>query len=165
MQQRPNVVIKRKWFGKNKISIIFRKNNISFNDFNRTDTGYIYEESFKRYGVTGKIYICVDSDNFNDIFEINTKTVKIKGSKRQFGIYLRLPDQKELPLNKSGSKGCLKYKLYCEGEKLYYEGKHKRRGEYWSGIHSISKSKSYCAPSSMSWAAAHPYQGGGFSPR
>lgn len=40
MLKRPNVVIKRKWFGKNKISIVFRKNNISFHDFNRTDSYY-----------------------------------------------------------------------------------------------------------------------------
>ena len=165
MKERPDTVIKRKWFGRNNISIVFRRFNLSVKDFKKTDTGYIYVGSFKRYGVSGKIYLFVDSENFNDIFKINSKTIKVKGSANQFDIYIRFSDQIELPLVKYRSNGCLKCELHCEGERLYYEGKKKRRGEYWSGIHSTSKGRTYAVPSSTSWAASHPYQGGGFSPR
>ncbi len=166
MNENVDILLKRQWCGKDKNnSIIFRRGNLSFDDFKRDTNGYIYEGSFEQGGVSGKIYISIDSENFNDIFEINTKTVKIKGDNSEFSIYLRMADQKELPLDKIGSMGCLKYYLHCEGDKLNYEGKKKRKG-HCSKNHSKAKKGTYSVvPSSISWAAAHPYQGGGFSPR
>ena len=143
--------------------MIFRRNNLSFNDFKKTENGYVFEENFKHHGINGTVKLTVKSDNLYDAFEVNTKTVKIRGGKDHLGIFLRFGDQKQLPLIKSGSKGCIRYKLYCDGERLYYDGKKKRQqGEaiHYSSSHSYNK-----IPSSVSWAASHPFQGGGFSPR
>lgn len=163
MQKMPDIVLKRKRLSKTKTVVIFRRNNLSFNDFKKTDRGYVFEEKFKHHGVNGSIKLIVESDNLYDAFEINTKTVKVKGGKDHLGIFLRFGDQKSLPLNKTGSMGCIRYELNCEGKQLYYDGK--KKSEPGAEIHDTSKRKSISAPVSVSWAASHPFQGGGFSPR
>lgn len=163
MQERPNIVLKRKWLAKGKKAVIFQRNNLSFKDFKRIDTGYVYEGSFNHNGVSGIISLFVDSDNLQDIFSINTKTIKIKGGKNHFGVLFRFPDQEKMPLDKAGKNMCIRYKLHCEGQKLFYEKK--KKSGFVTGIHSTSRIRFYSAPAYMSWAVSHPYQGGGFSPR
>lgn len=40
-----------------------------------------------------------------------------------------------------------------------------KKSEPGAEIHDTSKRKSISTPASVSWAASHPFQGGGFSPR
>lgn len=163
MQEMPDIVLKRKRLSKTKTVVIFRRNNLSFTDFGEITGGYVYEEIFKHHGVSGRIKIVVDSENLYDIFNVNTKSVKIKGGKDHFGIFLRFGDQKKLPLNKAGSIGCVRFELDCEGKELFYDGK--KKSDPGVEIHDTSKHRSISAPASVSWAASHPFQGGGFSPR
>ena len=163
MQKMPDIVLKRKRLSKTKTVVVFRRNNLKFDNFVKTDAGFLYEESFKHYGVKGRIRLIVESDNLYDVFSVNTKTIKIKGGKDHFGLFLRFGDQKRLPLDKCGSMGCVKYELLCDGKELFYDGK--KKNEPGAEIHDTSKRKTISAPASVSWAASHPLQGGGFSPR
>ena len=163
MQELADIVIKRKRLSKTKTVVIFHRNNLSFADFSEIDGGYVYEEFFKHHGISGRIKMIVDSKNLYDIFAVNTKKIKIKGGKDHFGIFLRFGDWKKLPLNKAGSMGCVRFELDCEGKKLFYDGK--KKSGLGIEIHDASKHRSISAPASVRWAASHPFQGGGVSPR
>ena len=163
MEKIPNIVFKRKRLSKTKTVIVFRRNNLSFSDFIKTDGGYTYQEDFNHHGVKGNIRIIVESDNLYDLFEINSKAAKVKGGKDHFGIFLRFQDQKQLPLIQSGTFGCLKFDLYCNGKSLYYDGKKKNTER--SSVHINSSKTPIAVPKTISWAASHPFQGGGVNPR
>lgn len=164
MDKMPNIVLKRKRLSKTKTVVIFRRNNLSFSDFKKIGDAYTYQEEFNHHGVRGKIQIIVESDNLYDLFEINTKAAKVKGGKDHLGIFLRFPDQKHLPLVQSGVFGCMRFNLYCNGKSLHYDSNKKKKNPTVS-IHTSSMKTPISISNSVRWAATHPYQGGGVSPR
>ena len=163
MQKMPDIVLKRKRLSKTTTVIIFRRNNLSFTDFTSVGTGYKYEESFIHYGIKGKITIRIDSVNPYDMFDINYKEAKIKGGKEHLGIFLLFPDQEGLPLVKTGTYGCMSYDFYCTGKKLYYDSNKKKKAENIT-IRGGSIVP-VIIPNHVSWAATHPFKGGGMNPR
>ncbi len=161
----PNIVLKRKRLNKKKSVVIFRRNNLSFSDFKVTENGYIYEEKFKHFGIQGTFRMTVDSEDLYEMFQIDEKTMKIKGGKNHFGVFLRFNDQKTLPLVRKGHVGCVQYVLECDGKSLYHDTGKKKKDPFVSDIHDTSKKSGGKVPYTVGWAAAHPLQGGGVSPR
>ena len=165
MEKMPDIVLKRQRLSKTKTVVIFRRNNLSFNSFKKNVKGYTYQEEFYSHGMRGRLSIFVESENLYDLFKIDTKAAKVKGEEKSFGIFLRFPDQRYLPLVQSGAFGCMKFDLYCNGKNksIYYVGKNKKPEKV--GIYTNSNKTPVEIPKSVSWAALHPFQGGGFSPK
>lgn len=166
MVKYPDYTIKRKRLNKKLVVVIFRRNNLSFNQFEKENGGYVFREKFSSHGIKGFLEILVHSDNLYDIFSINSKTIKICGGRNHFGIYLRFSDQQP-PLKKKISKDIVTCKLLCEGKRFYFDTQRsKDKDDQFVNIRSSSSSKTTIkVPSSLSWSASHPMQGGGFSPR
>ena len=158
----PDIVFKRKWLSKTKAVIIFRRNNLAFKDFIQTENGYYYQETFFHHGTRGIIKISVNDKDMYKLFDIDYESAKVKGGKDHFGIFLCLPDQVRLPLHQKGSFGCMDFELLCAGGSLYCEGRKKRVG---AKRVIPSMTKPIDIPDSVSWAASHPYGGGGMNPR
>ena len=163
MQTMPDIVLKRKRLSKTKTVVIFCRNNLSFSNFRRMGTGYVFEESFTHHGIHGYIKLVITSENLYDMFSVNTKKMKLKGGKDHLGVFLRFGDQKQLPLSKKGSEGCIRYELTCEGKELYYDGIRKKTIPEVE-IHNTGR-RSGGVPTSVKWSVSHPLQGGGFSPK
>ena len=160
----PNIVLKRKRLNKKKNVIVFRRNNLSFSDFKHMENGYVYEEKFEHFKVQGVFKMYVDSEDLYDIFQIDEKGMRIRGGQNHFGVFLRFNDQKKLPLEKNGQIGCVRYVLKCDGESLYFDTG-KKKDPYVSDIHDTSRKSGGNVSYSVRWAASHPLQGGGVSPR
>ncbi len=163
----PKYVLKEKRLSKTKTVIIFRRNHIDTRRFKQTDDTWVYEESFVHFGVKCEFKLTIHNENLYSMFEINTKSMKIKGPRHDLGIFTRLPKQK-LPIKAHGIVGCAEYYLCCTGKKLAYDNgtgiKNTRKKHLVCDIHSGSRTP-IAVPNSVSWSAAHPFQGGGFSPK
>lgn len=157
-------VLKRKRLSKTKTILLFRRNNLSFKLFKSKDGIYVYDEDFEFHGVCGKLKIVVNTENFQDVFCINCKSVKFKGVYSHFGLYLRFPDQKEFPIDKHVVIGCVEISLRCKGNRLFYDAAKRKRIE---GGNVSTSSARYAVeiPDTVLWAAKNPFSGGGFSPK
>lgn len=164
-QNMPDHVLKRKRLSRTKTVVIFRRNNLSMDDFQEKDGCWVFVEKFDHHGVKCMIKLVIHSSNFCTAFETNEKEMKIKGSPRSFGVFIRFPDM-TLPIDERGQYGKVEYHLKCIGKHLFYD----------NGKRFKKKSKAYtpfvprettqiAVPRSVSNAVRHPYSGGGVSPK
>lgn len=168
----PDFFMKRKKLNENKTVVIFRRNNLSFDDFERYNNTYYYIEDFNYNGINGAIHIELLSSNLYDLFEANTKKVKIRGRKSRLGILLRFPSIEKYPFEAHGTVGKVKFHFICYKCKYVrpervsvntFKKKPKKKRKSYS-IHKSGKfNKGIYATNSYHFF--HPYQGGGCSPR
>ena len=149
--------------------MIFRRNYMDINDFQKTDKGWVFEEKFMHYGNKCYFKMFIHGENFFCMYDVNSKTAKIKGKKNSFGVFIRAAKQKaQFEINRTC--GEVEFTLRCEGKSLAYDngkGIVKTREEKnmpSTIIHSGSR-VTVGIPNSVSWNVTHPFSGGGVSPR
>lgn len=166
-------VLKIKKLNKSKKVIIFRRNYLSIENFEKTNTGWFFQEEFFHYGTKSNFSLSIDTDDLSKIFGLNSKTLKIKGNKNNFGLFVRL-EKRELPFVVDKDYDIIKVHLECEGKHLPYDDgsgikntKKKKEQEQNKLFEERKPTKSNnIAPySNVGYAMSHPYQGGGVSPR
>lgn len=163
-------VLKNKRLSKTKTVFIFRRNYLNINDFVKKDDCWVFEEKFNHFGNKCYFRMLIHGRDIFSMYEVNTKSTKVKGNKNCFGVFIR--DTKkgsEFQINRVW--GNVEFLLCCTGKRLAYDngkGIRRTREEKLSQKH---KSQSYGSrvavtePNYISWGAAHPFQGGGVSPR
>ena len=163
-----NYVIKRKALTKKKRALVFRRNNLSFDYFERVDGKYIFSENFLYRGIEGHFEIVVEGNNLFHIFDINTKCSKVRGRSSHFGVYLRFQDQTKFPIRKEVQVDGVSFYLRANGNKLNLDDPWARKRKENPKV-IINRPRSSLTPImipySIGWGAKHPYRGGGFSPR
>ena len=168
MSNMPRYVLKEKRLSKTKTVIIFRRNYMDVSNFNLENEIWTYEESFVHHGVKCVFKLIIHSKDICDMYNVNFKSMKIKGPRNSFGVFIRLPRQK-LPIKAHGTLGCAEYYLYCVGRKLAYDnGKGINSNRNKDSLVRVSRRGTTTpieVPNSVSWSAAHPFQGGGFTPK
>ncbi len=167
MSNMPQYVLKEKRLSKTKTVIIFRRNYMDISNFKQEDDKWIYAESFVHYGVKCEFKLIIHSKNIYDMYNVDFKSMKIKGPRNGFGVFIRLPVQK-LPINAHGIVGCAEYHLYCTGRKLAYDNGKGINNKSNDSLVKIVHAKTGTPieiPNSVSWSVAHPFQGGRMTPK
>ena len=163
MNNIPQYVLKEKRLSKTKTVIIFRRNYLDISKFLRKNDTWVYEESFNHCGVRCEFKLIIHSENIFDMYNVNFKSIKIKGPCNCFGIFIRLPLQK-LPIETHNMVGCAEYYICCSGDKLPYDSGKKKKS-----TKKIPPEKNATTPieipKSVSWSATHPFQGGSLTPK
>lgn len=166
----PKYVLKNKRLSKTKTVFIFRRNYLDIKKFKKAEDGWIFEEEFKHYG--NKCYFCmmVHNDNIFSMYDVNCKSAKIKGNKNCFGIFFRTVKQKA-NFNIKQVYGNVEFVLKSEGKNIAYDNgkgmKNTREDKLFNqcGTKHEGSRVAIDIPSSVVWSVAHPFQGGGVSPR
>ncbi|QSX06685.1 hypothetical protein JYG23_04310 [Sedimentibacter sp. zth1] len=165
----PKYVLKQKRLSKTKTVVIFRRNYLDIKNFKKEDGRWIFEEKFNHYGVKCHLKIIIHSEDIFSMFKVDTKAMKIKGNHKCFGVFIRLPRQ-DPPFIEKNRFGCAEFVLSCSGKKLAYDNgkgivnaRTKKPYEYCI-TYSSSKTPAK-VPSTVSWNASHPFQGGSVSPK
>ncbi len=166
----PNYIIKRKRISKKKSMVVFARNNIQYGDLKRIDGGFVREEKFRtKQGYHGTTLIIIKRDNLDEIFDIKSDIIKVRGNRTKFNVVLNLPDQKWLPLKAEVKAGCITCRIFCDGRSLEYDRKDERQFHQRPAKGSLMKesNRTYSVeiPDSVLWSASHPYQAGGMSPK
>lgn len=168
----PDHVIFRQRLDKKYYCIVFRRNNLSFAQFQECDFGFLFEERFIYNGITCNFRIIIKVDNLYDIFMIDNKKIQIRGGKQHFGIYIRFSDAEQIPFDLKFKYNDISAQLTCEGngslylDDIYTKKRQKLKKLYDScEIHSSNHSYFNEIPSSVSWSVKHPFNGGGVSPK
>ena len=166
----PDYVLKRSRLSKTKTVVVFRRNNLNAESFEKVESGYFYHETFQHKGYKCLLELEVKGNDLSQVFSIDTKTVKVKGWLKNFGIFLRFPDQERPPLKQRGEIDCLSYSLVVLGSRSFYLDdpkaiRAKKRGKVTGLIHNTSVKTPGHIPSSAVWNMTHPFQGGGVSPK
>ena len=167
MNSMPTYVLKEKRLSKTKTVIVFRRNFMDISKFKQDEDAWIYEEQFVHYGTKCRFKLIIHSKNIYDMYNVNFKSMKIKGPRNSFGVFIRLPIQK-LPIVAHGTVGCVEYYLDCTGRKLAYDrGKGIKKPKNDSLVVILPKGATTPTevPNSVSWSAAHPFQGGSLTPK
>lgn len=170
MTDMPKYVLKNKRLSKTKTVFIFRRNYLDIREFRKTEDGWLFEEEFTHYGNKCYFRMIVHSDNIFSMYDVNCKSAKVKGNKNCFGIFFRTAKQKA-NFNIKQVFENVEFVLRCDGKALACDngkGIKKTREEKMFKQSTIIHQGSRVAvdiPSSVSWSAAHPFQGGGISPR
>lgn len=168
----PDFFMKRKELSNNKTAVIFRRNNLSFKDFERYNNTYYYIEDFNYNGISGVIHIELLSNNLYDLFEVTTKKIKIRGQRWHLGIYLRFPSIEKYPFETHGTVKKVKYHFICYKCKYVklertntntFKGKRKKKGKSYSVSRGGRINRGIYATNAYHFF--HPYQGGSCSPR
>lgn len=94
MNNMPQYVLKEKRLSKTKTVVVFRRNYMDISKFKQKDDAWIYEEHFVHYGTKCHFKLIIHSKNIYDMYDVNFKSMKIKGPRRSFGVFIRLPVQK-----------------------------------------------------------------------
>lgn len=168
MAEYPKYVLKTKRLSKTITVIIFRRNYLSINDFRYVDGKWVFADQFKLYGSNGALKLYFHNEDIGTIFSINAKSLKVKGNKSEFGIFVRVPNKK-LPINTAGRVGDLEYCLEYAGKKIPYDNgngikANKEKNELLLKCGSDAKYPD-SIPDTVSWSMTHPFQGGGCSPK
>lgn len=167
----PKYVLKNKRLSKTKTVFIFRRNHLDIREFKKTEDGWFFEEQFSFFGNRCSFQMIVHSDDIYTMYEVNSKTAKVKGNKHNFGIFFRMPKKKS---NFNIKKVCNKveFNLKCSGTSIAYDSgkgiKNTREEKILQQQRKLRDNGVRTAvpvPKSVSWSAAHPFQGGGVSPR
>ena len=170
MQSMPKYVLKNKRLSKTKTVLIFRRNYLSVDDFVKTDEGWVFEEGFVHYGNKCYFKMIVRSDDILTMYEVNSKSAKVVGNKKSFGIFLRNGKQKST-FSLTKDCGVVEFSLKCEGNGLAFDNgkgiKATRDEMLLKKIKPKNRSdkKSTAPLSNVGWSITHPYHGGGVSPR
>lgn len=150
-----------------QVRFAYYRNNLTDKSFSSQDGIWILKDSYKSHGVTVTIKIQVIGDVSN-VFLLNGSGVKISGSMNGFGISVvrvsniipwRIHVENEYVVCDVSCQGEYSYVFRREKTKF---GKGKGGGRICGGV---GTTKSIEVPSSVSWAAAHPFLGGGVSPK
>lgn len=163
----PTHVLKEKRLSKTKAVIVFRRNYMDISKFKQQDDAWIYEEQFVHYGTRCHFKLIIHSNNIFDMYNVNSKSMKIKGPRNSFGVFIRLPLQK-MPIAAHSTVGCAEYYLDCTGSKLAYDRGRGIKSKKDDSLVVISPKGAITpieVPNSVSWSAAHPFQGGSFTPK
>ncbi len=165
----PDYVLVRKRLSKTKTVVIFRRNNLSFSCFERVETGYFYHDSFMYRGYNGAIEFTINDVEFDKVFAIDRKDIKIKGSRNHFGVFLRFPDQERLPFKKQGSVECFSFSLVVLGSKPILfstpTSPNKKKTQMVGEIHNPPTKTVQPISPTVAWNMTHPFQGGRVSPK
>ena len=167
MNNMPTYVLKEKRLSKTKTVIIFRRNYMDISKFKQDNDAWIYEEKFVHFGTKCNFKLIIHSKNIYDMYNVNSKSMKIKGPRNNFGVFIRLPLQK-LPIVAHSTVGCAEYYLDCTGRKLAYDrgkGIKSKKDDSLVVTPPQSPTTSTEVPNSVAWSAAHPFQGGSFTPK
>lgn len=170
MSDMPKYVLKNKRLSKTQTVFVFRRNYLDINDFKRDGDQWIFEEEFNHYG--NKCYFCmiVHSDNIFSMYDVDCKSAKVKGKKNSFGVFFRTASQKA-SFDIKKTCGDVEFILRCKGKGLAYDNgkgiKKTREEKIMSKLNTTNQGSRTAVdvPASVSWNAAHPFQGGGVSPR
>lgn len=170
MPEVPKYVLKNKRLSKTKTVLIFRRNFLNIDDFIKCEDGWKFEENFNHHGVKGHFVMIVHSDNIFDMYEVDSKTTKVKGKKNSFGIFIR--DGRTNPpfeINRICNK--VEFFLSCKGKALAFDNgkgikatREEKIHKQVALIHSGSR-MSVTIPNSVAWSVSHPFQGGSVTPR
>ena len=167
----PKYVLKKKILNKKKSVTIFRRNYLSTNDFRESEAGWIYEERFVHHGTSCKFQLIVRNPDIDNIFKFDSKTLKIKGNRQEFGIFIRMASR-DVPFTVQGKMDCIEYYLECSGRSLAYDDgtgiKNTREKQALQRMEKARKPKkcnSIAPYTNAGYSMTHPYQGGGVSPR
>lgn len=163
----PTYVLKEKRLSKTKAVIVFRRNYMDISKFKQENDDWIYEEQFVHYGTKCTFKLIIHSKNIYDMYSVNFKSMKINGPRNSFGVFIRFPVQK-LPIVTHGIVGCAEYYLTCTGRKLAYDrgkGIKRKKDDSLAVISSKGATPPAEVPNSVAWSAAHPFQGGSFTPK
>lgn len=166
----PNHYITIKNTKNKKKYILYRRNNLSYKrfDFVQND-GYYFDEYYNKNGISIHLYIHLKSIKFYDLFccKINN-SIEFCGGTNSFGIKLMSPSindfifkEKYMICNiieESDTLTC-KCKFVYDKNNFKCKNKHKAKPKtkYKKSDNSIYVTNS--------WSVAHPFQGGGVSPR
>ena len=167
MNNMPTYVLKEKRLSKTKTVIVFRRNYMDISKFKQENDAWIYEEQFVHYGTKCNFKLIIHSKSIYDMYNVNSKSMNIKGPRNSFGVFIRLPIQK-FPIVAHGTVGCAEYYLDCAGQKLAYDrgkGIKSKKGDALRVIPKKSTTPPAEVPNSVTWSAAHPFQGGSFTPK
>lgn len=170
MREYRQYVLKRKWLNRRKIVIIFRRNNLSIADFIKIDEGWMFEEHFSHYGTECFWKIVIHGNDIFSMYELDMKTMKIKGSPKHFGVFLRFPKE-NVPFKKRIEHNNVECFLECTGNGLRLDNgngfKNKKSVDYplYKRDFSPECRKAVDIPETVRWSVVHPLQGGGFSTR
>lgn len=167
MNNIPTYVLKKKRLSKTKTVILFKRNYMDISKFKYVDDAWIYDEQFVHYGTNCNFKLIIHSKNIYDMYNVNSKSMKIKGPRNSFGVFIRLPVQK-LPIVAHGTVDCAEYHLDCRGRKLAYDsgkGIKRKKDDSFVVISSKGTTTPTKVPNSVVWSAAHPFQGGSFTPK
>lgn len=112
-------------------------------------------------------FVIIHSKNIYDMYNVNSKSMKIKDPHNSFGIFIRIPVQK-LPIVVHSTVGCAEYYIDCTGRKLAYDRgkgiKSKKDDSLVVTPHQSATTPTE-VPNSVAWSATHPFQGGSFTPK
>ena len=143
--------------------LIFRRNNLDVNSFTQTDDGWSYSEGFNFHG-RWCIFKIAGPGRIKDYFPTEESNLVIKGGFHTFGIQIKFTSKQDPPFREVGSCGGIRFSLECRGRKrIAKKGKDRRyivpmeRGK--------PKSQGPIEYETTAWSVAHPYQGGGSTPR
>lgn len=167
----PKYVLKKKKLNKKKSATVFRRNYLNINDFQEYEDGWIFEEKFVHHGTACEFRFIVHHPDIDIIFKFDSKTLKIKGNRQEFGIFIRMPNQ-GVPFTAQGKMDCIEYHIECTGRCLAYDDgtgisntREKQVLQQMQKDRKPKKNNSLAPYANAGYSMTHPYQGGGISPR
>lgn len=169
MQKIPKYVLKNKRLSKTKAVFIFRRNYLDIEFFKYTKDGWFFEERFNFHGSKCYFSMLIRNDNIFSMYDVNCKSFKVRGKKNCFGIFIRTNPQGNT-FHIICSCKSVEFTLDCSGKTIAYDngkGLHKKKKkQQFTELPPVPQYNSKRSiPSSVSWIASHPFQGGGVSPR
>lgn len=164
--------LERKHSSEKTAILIFRKSNLSTQNFKKVNGGYLYSETVNMKGITFRFSMSLHGGNFERMLTINTDTLQITGNLSCFEILARI-DNSSLPCSAVLHAEAVWFFLNIERNpdmvlhKPHYKKKKNRyKNEEYLIVHRLPESRSPIPiPPSVVWAMAHPYAGGRCSPR
>ena len=145
--------------------VVFHRNNLSLNDFRRTEEGFLYEDCFSYKGIHGTIKVKVKGESLaKSLFRLKKKDLNVRGTYEHFGLTMQFANQKKPCIKKEFSRENVDISFECNGE-TWPISPYQLRG-IKSSFHNgkAGKVQSNIATSD-SWSIQHPYSGGSVTPR
>ena len=145
--------------------VIFHRNNLSLERFQKDINGFLYKECFNYKGISGEIIVRVyDDDPYQILFGLKKKTLRVRGTKNNFCLTLQLKNKRIPCLDEIIRREHLEIHFQCNGESWPI------RPFQLKGIKSASHNgkSSYShhkIDSANGWSAQHPFSGGSVTPK
>lgn len=115
---------------------LFKRKNLSIDDFKKTGKGYSYKEFFRIKKTECRFQMIIHGNDPKKIFELRNNKISIRGTLNGFSVFANF-DLQKVPFQVESKSGCVDIYLECMGSMT--KTKKKKGG-------SISKRKK--APSS-----------------
>ena len=143
--------------------LIFKRNNLDINEFTQTEDGWKYSEGFNFHG-RWCIFKIAGPGRIKDYFPTDESNLTIKGGFHGFGIQIKLFNKEDPPFKETGSCDGVRFSLECRGRKRI--AIRSKDGRYIVPMErGKPKSEGPIEYTVTEWSAAHPYQGGGLTPK